>query len=69
VILARIPRLVFAAKDPKGGACGSVLDFASHPRLNHRVTVLGGILEGESQRILAEFFKAVRTQDVDGGTL
>jgi tRNA(adenine34) deaminase len=69
VILARIPRLVFAAKDPKAGACGSVLDFASHPRLNHRVTVLGGILEGESQRMLAEFFKAIRVQDVDGGTL
>ncbi|HZN43740.1 MAG TPA: tRNA adenosine(34) deaminase TadA [Nitrospiraceae bacterium] len=69
VILARIPRLVFAAKDPKAGACGSVLDFASHPRLNHRVTVLGGILEGESQRMLTDFFQAIRAQDVDPETL
>ena len=69
VILARIPRLVFAARDPKAGACGSVLDFASHPRLNHRVTVLGGVLEEESQRTLAEFFKAIRARDVDRGTL
>jgi tRNA(adenine34) deaminase len=69
MILARIPRLVFAAKDPKAGACGSVLDFARHPRLNHRIDVLGGILEEESQQILGDFFKAIRAQDVDRGPL
>jgi tRNA(adenine34) deaminase len=65
IILARIPRLVFAAKDPKAGACGSVLDFANNPRLNHRVEVVGGILEEDSQRMLSEFFKQLRQQQTD----
>ena len=65
IILARIPRLVFGARDPKAGACGSVLDFASNPRLNHRVEVIGGILEEESQRMLADFFQALRAQQPD----
>jgi tRNA(adenine34) deaminase len=65
IILARIPRLVFGAREPKAGACGSVLDFASDPRLNHRVEVIGGILEEESQRMLTEFFKQLRAQQPD----
>jgi tRNA(adenine34) deaminase len=65
VILARIPRLVFGARDPKAGACGSVLDFASNPHLNHRVEVVGGILEDESQRLLSDFFKELRAQQPD----
>ena len=62
MVLARIPRLVFGARDPKAGACGSVLDFACEPRLNHRVKVLGGMLEEESQRMLTEFFKELRVR-------
>jgi len=62
IILARVPRLVFGANDPKGGACGSVLNFASDPRLNHRVDVVGGIFADESQRMLAQFFKELRAQ-------
>ena len=65
IILARIPRLVFGATDPKAGACGSVLDFASNPRLNHRVEVVGGILAEDSQRMLTQFFKEIRTQQPD----
>ena len=65
IILARIPRLVFGATDPKAGACGSVLDFASNPRLNHRVEVVGGVLAEDSQRMLTQFFKAIRTQQPD----
>jgi tRNA(adenine34) deaminase len=60
IVLARIPRLLFGARDPKAGACGSVLDFASDPRLNHRVEVVGGILEDESQQMLTRFFKKLR---------
>lgn len=60
VILARIPRLVFGAPDPKAGACGSVLDFADNERLNHRVEVTGGILEEESRQLLKGFFKTLR---------
>ena len=65
IILARVPRLVFAARDPKAGACGSVLDFANNPRLNHRIEVVGGILEDESQRMLSDFFKELRAQQPD----
>lgn len=67
-LLARIPKLVFGARDPKAGACGSVLDFASDPRLNHRIEVVGGVLEEESQQILSKFFKELRTQQLDGRT-
>ncbi|HLZ34894.1 MAG TPA: tRNA adenosine(34) deaminase TadA [Nitrospira sp.] len=61
IILARIPRVVFGAPDPKAGACGSVLNFTNEPRLNHRVEVLGGVLEEESQTLLKQFFKQLRT--------
>jgi len=68
ILLARIPRLVFGARDSTAGACGSVLDFASDPRLNHRVEVVGGVLEEESQQMLSKFFKELRTQHLDGRT-
>jgi len=61
VILARIPRVVFGARDPKAGACGSVLDFTHEPRLNHRIEMLSGLLEEESQSLLQQFFRQLRT--------
>ena len=60
IILARIPRVVFGAWDPKGGACGSVFDLPSEPKLNHRVRVIGGVLEQESQALIQKFFKELR---------
>ena len=60
IILARIPRLVFGALDPKAGACGSVLNVPAERRLNHRVEVIGGMLEQESQELLQTFFKNLR---------
>ncbi len=62
IILARIPRVVFGARDPKAGACGSVMNFTNEPRLNHRVEVAGRILEEESQALLKQFFQRLRTQ-------
>ena len=44
IVLARIPRVVFGASDPKAGACGSVLDVLGEPRLNHRPDVAAGCL-------------------------
>jgi len=61
IILARIPRVVFGARDPKAGACGSVFDLTNEPRLNHRVEVLGGLLEQESQTLIQQFFRQLRT--------
>lgn len=60
IILARIPRLVFGALDPKAGACGSVLNVPTERRLNHRVEVIGRMLEQESQELLQTFFKNLR---------
>ena len=60
IILARIPYLIFGARDPKAGSCGSVLNFTNEPHLNHRVEVLGGVLEEESQQLLKQFFKELR---------
>lgn len=60
VVQARIARLVFGAWDPKAGACGSLLDIPSERRLNHRVEVLGGVLEEACQAILQSFFRAKR---------
>jgi len=61
IILARIPRVVFGARDPKAGACGSVLDFTQEPRLNHRLEMISGLLEEESQALLQQFFRQLRT--------
>jgi tRNA(adenine34) deaminase len=56
VVLARVPRVVFGALDPKAGACGSVLDVLREPRLNHRPEVVGGVLAEESAALLRAFF-------------
>ena len=60
LVLARVPRLVFGAWDPKAGMAGSIHDLLREPRLNHRVEVVPGVLEQECARLLEEFFKEVR---------
>ena len=60
VVLARIPRVVYGATDPKAGAAGSVMDVLRHPKLNHRAEVTGGVLAEECGAILAEFFAGKR---------
>ena len=56
IVLARVPRVVYAAADPKAGAAGSVLDVLGEPRLNHRPEVAGGLLAEDSAGLLREFF-------------
>jgi tRNA(adenine34) deaminase len=63
MVNARLPRLVWAADDPKAGAGGSALDVLNHPRLNHRVQVTRGVLAEESAALLQEFFEALREND------
>jgi tRNA(adenine34) deaminase len=60
IVLARIPRVVFGASDPKAGAAGSVLDVLGEARLNHRPEVAGGLLASECGALLSEFFAARR---------
>ena len=60
IVLARIPRLVFGAEDPKAGFAGSLGDLCRDPRLNHRLHVTEGILGEACGRILKEFFREKR---------
>lgn len=60
IVLARVPRVVFGADDPKAGACGSVLDVTGEPRFNHRPEVVGGVLGQECGDLLRGFFAARR---------
>lgn len=60
MVLARLPRLVYAAIDPKAGAAGSIMDVLRHPRLNHRIDVSGGLLADEAEQQLQAFFRSLR---------
>lgn len=60
MVLARLPRLVYGARDPKAGAVGSLYDIPRDPRLNHHVGVTGGVLETECGELLRAFFAAKR---------
>jgi tRNA(adenine34) deaminase len=56
IVLARVPRVVFGAWDPKAGAAGSVFDILAEPRLNWRPDVAGGLLADDSAILLRTFF-------------
>lgn len=56
MVLARVPRVVYGADDPKAGAAGSVIDVLREPGLNHRPEVGGGLLAQESAELLRAFF-------------
>ena len=56
ILHARIARLVFGARDPKTGACGSIVDLFAEPRLNHHATVVGGVCAEKCGRLLSDFF-------------
>jgi tRNA(adenine34) deaminase len=60
IVLARMPRVVFGAWDPKAGASGSVFDITGEPRLNWRPDMAGGLLAQESGELLRAFFAARR---------
>ena len=60
MVLARVPRLVFGATDPKAGACGSLRNIVEDPRLNHRIEVVSGVLAEEASALLSSFFADLR---------
>jgi len=62
ILHARIRRLIYATRDPKAGACGTVLSVLNHPSLNHRVDVTAGLLSEECSTLLTNFFRARRRQ-------
>ena len=62
MVLARLPRLVYGATDPKAGFAGSRGDLVRHPRLNHSVDVTKDVLAAECGRMLVEFFRERRAE-------
>ena len=60
IVQARLKRVVYGARDPKGGAVHSLYEVLSDARLNHRVEVVDGILGAECSQILTSFFKLQR---------
>ena len=61
IVHARVGRVVYGATDPGRGACGSALDLVTHPAMNHRFSVTGGVLAEECGALLREFFAARRS--------
>ena len=62
LLQARVDRVVFGCRDPKGGAMRSLFALGEDPRLNHRIKVDEGVLEDESSRLLRDFFENLRTK-------
>lgn len=62
-VWSRLSRVVYGAKDPKAGACGTVLQVAANQALNHRVSLAGGVLQHECATILQNFFKKRRAKE------
>ena len=60
ILQSRIPRVVFGALDPKGGAVSSLFGLLTDPRLNHQCVVTSGVLAEACGRVLTEFFAAKR---------
>jgi len=65
VLHARLARLVYGARDPKTGACGSVIDLFAEPRLNHHTSVEGGVAADASAALLTRFFAQRRCAGAD----
>jgi len=63
IVQARLARLVYGARDPKAGACGSVLRVLNHRKLNHQVDVAGGIMAADCASLIREFFRKRRKQN------
>jgi len=62
LVNSRVERLVFGARDPKAGFCGSLGDLVRDPRLNHQLAVVEGVLAEECGKLLADFFAALRAR-------
>ena len=63
MVNSRVARIVYGAPDPVAGACGSVFDVVSDPRLNHRIPVVKGVLAERCGALLKEFFRSRRQKE------
>jgi len=62
IVLSRMKRLVFGARDPKAGACGSLMNLCQDARLNHRVEIQEGVISEDCAFLLREFFSLQRSR-------
>lgn len=62
MVLARLPRLVIAASDPKAGMGGSLLNLLEYPTLNHHVQITRGVLADEAGEMIRAFFRTLRAE-------
>jgi tRNA(adenine34) deaminase len=62
VVNSRLPMVVYGAADPKAGACDTLFQIPTDPRLNHRAVVLGGVMADRCGAILTEFFRKKRAE-------
>ena len=62
LVNSRVDRLVFGARDPKAGFCGSLGDLTRDERLNHRLEVTEGVLASQCSALLTEFFEGLRSR-------
>ena len=63
LVLARIERLVFGAKDPKFGACGSIFEIPTEQKLNHTIEIISGLMEQETAELMQRFFREIRGKE------
>ncbi len=66
LVWSKLGKLVFGAQDEKAGACGSLFNIAAHQSLNHRIEILHGIMELESEALIQSFFKRLREESQPG---
>lgn len=62
IILSRVKRVIYGAKDPKGGCAGTLMNLLQDERFNHQSEVTSGVLEGECGQLLSDFFRRLREE-------
>ncbi len=62
IVQSRIEKVVFGARDPKGGCCGSIYNLLDEERFNHKAEIIEGVLEEECGELLSKFFKTLRAK-------
>jgi tRNA(adenine34) deaminase len=66
ILLARVPRVVFGTREPRTGACESILAIPNEPRLEHRVVVIGGVEEARCRELVQRAFRGARDETASG---
>lgn len=61
IVQARIPTVIYGTTDPKGGACHTLYELTNDPRLNHRASVIGGVMQEHCRALLQDFFAHQRS--------